>query len=77
MANFQLQTEFRHCPFSNSPFDNCATKNITGSSIARISRYCMSDYVACPVFASHRSMINSTVLDAYSGEIIFQKEGAR
>lgn len=66
-----------HCPFSNNPFENCATKVISGSSIASISRYCMGNFKLCPVFESKKDFAAIGISYSYVGETIIQKEGKR
>lgn len=39
-----------HCPFTKQPFAECAVRTITGATIPRIIRYCMTDYALCPVY---------------------------
>jgi hypothetical protein len=39
-----------HCPFTKQPFADCAVRVISGASIPKIIRYCMTDYALCPVY---------------------------
>jgi len=50
------------CPYTNQPFADCAIKTITGASIPKINRYCMGDYVLCPVYkAEHNKRPTSEI----------------
>lgn len=66
-----------YCPFSHNPFENCATRNISGSSIASISRYCMGNFKLCPVFEAKKQFAHLVAIHSYIGENNAQKEGKR
>jgi len=53
------------CCFTTQPFAECALSTITGASIPRISRYCMGDYVLCPVYkAQHKRHVDGDILNS-------------
>ena len=46
----KYNTVLTYCPFTKQPFADCAVRVISGASIPKIIRYCMTDYALCPVY---------------------------
>jgi len=38
------------CNFAHAPFSDCYCTNLKSSNIARIAKFCMSDYESCQIY---------------------------
>jgi hypothetical protein len=51
------------CEYAVMPFSDCFCLNITGHSIPKVAKYCMTENSDCPVYEKrHKEMSNKPVL---------------